>query len=124
MVSLTLKQKYGLAIVSFTVLLLSRAALSSHNATLQSLRLWFELLTITSLGLMIYGCFLLLSAKKRSHWWLVLLIFLNILGFVVILMLQDHSESHKNSFAAAVSDVTVEKRTIGPEDFDNQQGSN
>ena len=124
MVSLTLKQIYGLAIVSFTVLLLSRGALSSHNASLQSLRLWFELLTITSLGLMIYGCFLLLSAKKRSQWWLVLLIFLNVLGFVVILMLQDHSESQKNSFVAAVSDITMEKRAVVPEDFDNQQGSN
>jgi peptidoglycan/LPS O-acetylase OafA/YrhL len=122
MISLTLKQKYALAIISFTVLFLSRAALSNHNPTLQSLRLGFEMLTITSLGLMIYGCFLLLSAKRRSQWWLVLLIFLNVLGFVVILVLQDRSEPRKESITAAVADIAMEKNAIGAEDSDNQQG--
>jgi peptidoglycan/LPS O-acetylase OafA/YrhL len=122
MISLTLKQKNTLAIVSFTVLFLSRGALSNHNPTLQSLRLWFELSTITSLGLMIYGCFLLLSAKKRSQWWLVLLIFLNVLGFIVILVLQDRSEPRKESITAAVADIVMEKNAIGIEDSDNQQG--
>ena len=65
---------------------------------------------------MIYSCFLLLSAKKRSQWWLLLVIFLNVLGFLVIIQLQDHSEPHQVSSTS--ENITTEGSAIRTNDSD------